>query len=193
MKITKNNPINKMAREETVKEKEARLKKEAQKEKEETEKRKKSPYRHFLQVNKDEYKIEDWLIKTSPAAYRILRFLSQHMDGYNAVVCSYSTLCEFLGYSRQTVSNAIKILKDHNYVKVARTGSSNIYFINKNLYWQSYGNNFQYAEFGANVIISMSEQEEEDKEDLIRLDTKKYNTINIKRTNIEPKKKKKSA
>ncbi|MBQ3442780.1 MAG: hypothetical protein IJG33_05995 [Selenomonadaceae bacterium] len=33
--------------------------------------------------------------------------------------------------------------------------------INKQLYWNSWGTNYAYAEFGAKIIISASEQDED--------------------------------
>ena len=43
----------------------------------------------------------------------------------------------------------------------AKSGSTNVYFLNRELYWKSYGKNFARAEFGAKIIITASEQDEE--------------------------------
>ena len=123
-----------------------------------------SPYRRFLQANKNAYKEEDWLMKESPAAYRLLRFIAQNMDNYNALICSYQVFQETLGYSRPTIAKAIKLLRDHQYISTAKSGATNIYFINKNLYWNSYGTNYSHAEFGAKIIITSSDQDEEEQE-----------------------------
>ena len=66
---------------------------------------------------------------------------------------------EKFGYSRAALSEAIKLLREHNYIDVRKTGTSNIYMINKQLYWNSWGTNYAYAQFGANIIISASEQD----------------------------------
>lgn len=153
-------------REENDKEKAARLAKQAEEEKKKEEQRKKSPYRNFLQVNKDAYKQEDWLMKESPAAYRLLRFIAQNMDNYNALICSYTVFSESLGYGRTTLSNAVKLLKDNNYLKIVKSGSANIYIINNELYWQSYGSNFSRCEFNAKIVISSEEQDEQDKAEI---------------------------
>lgn len=125
--------------------------------------RKKSPYRKWIQMNNDEYarEADDWLIANSPAAYRIFRFLVANMDNYNAVICSYKVMQEKFGYGQATVARAVKLLKDHKYIQIAKSGTSNVYMINKHLYWNSWGTNFAYAEFDAKVIISASEQDDD--------------------------------
>lgn len=153
-------------REENDKEKAARLAKQAEEEKKKAEDAKKSPYRNFLQVNKDSYKAEDWLMKESPVAYRLLRFLAQNMDNYNALIFSYVVLQETLGYSRATLSRAVKLLKEKKFIQILKSGITNIYIINKELYWQSYGSNFSRCEFNAKIIISSEEQDEQDKTEI---------------------------
>ena len=130
------------------------------------ERRKRSPFVQWLQVNNsnDAYKAEDWLMKKSAVAYRLLRFLAKEMDNYNAIMCSYKVLEEALGYKRNALSKAVNLLKEHHYIDVKKSGTSNIYFINKALYWKSWGKNYKYAEFGAKIIIAESEQETENNE-----------------------------
>lgn len=150
------------------------LQKKEEQEKKEEQKQKKSPYKDFIQMNNAYYKAEDWLMKTSPIGYRILRFLISHMNNYNAVICSYAVLEEYFDISKPTVTRAIKLLKEHNFIDTAKTGTSNVYFINKELVWKSWGTNHKYAEFGAKIIISESEQE------TIKTKTDKANIINKK-------------
>ncbi len=123
------------------------------------EKLKKSPYNNFVQFNRDMYKAEDWLMSKSPIAYRIFKFLINNMDGHNAVICSYKVIQEYFGISQVTVSRAIKLLKDKKYIEVYKSGTSNVYAINKQIVWNSWGTNFNYAKFGANIVISETEQE----------------------------------
>ena len=138
------------------------LKAEEEKETELAKHRKKSPFYDWLQVNNadDIFKAEDWLIKKSPVAYRLLRFLAKEMDNYNAIICSFKVMEEVLGYSRQTLSAAVSLLKKHKFIDVKKSGTSNVYLINKELYWKSWGTNHRYAKFGARIIISESEQDE---------------------------------
>ena len=143
---------------------------------------KKSPYKKWLQVNnsREAYEVEDWLMESSPTAYRVFRFLASNMDNYNAVICSYKVMQEKLKYSRTTISEAVRFLKEHNYVKVVRTGGANIYMINKTLYWNSWGSNYAYAEFGAKVIVSSSEQDKATQES-IKLQIKKRQEVLLKK------------
>ena len=136
--------------------------------------RKNSPYNNWLQLNKDYYKAEDWLMAKSPIAYRIFKFLINNMDGYNSVICSYAVIQEYFGVSKPTITRAIKLLKEKKYIDVYKSGTSNVYCINKNIVWNSWGNNFKYAKFGANIILSNSEQEE------IEEDMKEKNRVEIK-------------
>ena len=135
------------------------LKSKKRERKEARERAKKSPFKNFVQVNKDYYKAEDWLMAKSPIAYRIFKFLINGMDDYNAVICSYKVLQENFGVSQVTVARAIKILKEKQYIEVYKSGTSNVYAINKNIVWNSWGTNYDYAKFGANIILSESEQE----------------------------------
>ena len=130
--------------------------------------KRRGPYKKWLQVNNssEAYDAEDWLIENSPSAYRVLRFLTSNMDHYNAVICSYKVMQEKLNYSRTTIADAVRLLKECKYISVARTGGANIYMINKELYWNSWGSNYAYAEFGAKVVISSSEQDEETKKEI---------------------------
>lgn len=144
----------------TYDERQQELVTQTKKEKEAYERAKKSPYERFFQMNKDYYKAEDWLMSKSPIAYRIFKFLINGMDDYNAVVCSYKVLEENFNISKATVTRSIKLLKEKKYIDVYKSGTSNVYAVNKNIVWNSWGTNFQYAKFGANIILSESEQEE---------------------------------
>lgn len=140
-------------------ERQKQLEEQDNKEKELRERTKKSPFNNFVQVNKDAYKAEDWLMAKSQIAYRIFKFLINNMDDYNAVICSYKVLQETFGISQDTVRRAIKLLKDKKYIDVYKTGISNVYAVNKNIVWNSWGTNFIHAKFGVNIVLSADEQE----------------------------------
>ena len=59
-----------------------------------------------------------------------------------------------------TVARSIKYLKEHGFIYVYKTGTSNVYVANKDLVWNSWGSNVEYCEFPANIVLSKSEQEE---------------------------------
>ncbi len=135
------------------------LKEEQDIEKEARERAKKSPYKNFVQVNKDAYKVEDWILAKSPKAYRVFKFLVNNMDNYNAVVCSNKVLQDTFGVSKPTITRAIKLLKDKQYIDIYKSGTSNVYAVNKQIVWNSWGTNYDIAKFGANIVLSASEQE----------------------------------
>ena len=148
----------------------------------EHERQKKSPFTKWTQQNNDAEAQEArfWLMKKSPIAYCVMDFLASNMDRYNAVICSYKVMQEKFGYSRAALSEAIKLLREHNYIDVKKTGTSNIYMLNKRLYWNSWGTNYAYAEFGANIIISASEQDKETQE-RIQLEIQKRQEVVVKK------------
>lgn len=170
--------LKRLSREETDEEKAERLRKQEEAEKRAAEDAKKSPYRNFLQVNKDRYKEEAWLMRKSPIAYQILRFITDNMDNYNALICSYKVIEESLEVSHSTVARGIRLLQEHNYLQIAKSGTTNIYMVNKELYWHSYGTNYARAEFGAKIIISADEQEPAEREK-IKLKAKRYKAIEV--------------
>ncbi len=144
----------------SFKEREEQLKEEAIEDKELARRERSSPFSNWYQVNKEYYKQKDWLIAKNPTAYRIFEFLVHQMDHYNAVVCSYRVLQETFNISQSTVTRAIKLLREKQFIDVYKSGTSNVYAINKNIVWNSWGSNYRYAKFGANVILSESEQKE---------------------------------
>jgi len=141
----------------------AQLEEEKKREEEKHKREKKSPFKNFVQVNKDFWKAEDWLISKSAIAYRIFKFLTTNMDNYNAVICSYKVLQETFSISRATVTRAIKLLKEKGFIAVFKSGTSNVYALNDKIVWNSWGTNYQYSKFPANVILSLSEQENQTK------------------------------
>lgn len=135
---------------------------EGEKEQEEKQQKlaKNSPFGRWTQFNNEHTKELMWLSLKHPKANAILLFLVDQMDNYNAVMCSSKVIEEVLGVSRVTVSRAIAVLRDNGFIAVLKSGTSNIYAINDTVYWKSWGNKKQYSKFPANVVLSLSEQEE---------------------------------
>lgn len=134
---------------------------EEKKEAEARERAKKSPFSKFAQINLDDKACDAriQLIKQSPIAAQIWEFLLKHADRYNAVVCSVKVFEEALGYTKQSITKALKVLRDMKFVDVKKSGVTNVYLLNKTLVWKSWGTNYKYAKFAATVIISEREQE----------------------------------
>lgn len=128
-------------------------------EQEKREREKHSPYENFAQMNLDHSK--DWRIlsRQNHVAAEILWFLIEHADRHNALVCSSKVLEEALNYSRATVFRAVSFLKETGFIDVKKSGNTNVFLINKEIAWKSWGKNYKYAEFEAKILIAESEQE----------------------------------
>lgn len=145
------------------------------KENEARERERHSPYKDFCQTNLDSNcgKVRRQLIMNCPSAYAIYDFLVEKADRCNAVICSNRVLEEALGLSQATIYRAISILREKKFIDIKKSGSSNVYLLNKELVWKSWGTNFKYAEFGAKIVISEDEQEKP-------VETKRMNVVNTK-------------
>jgi hypothetical protein len=115
---------------------------------------------NFVQVSRSYLEQMRKLTRKSPLAQEILLYLVEHMGRTtNAVVCSYVTLQEVTGMSRSSVANAIKLLKDDNWLEAVKVGSATAYAVNARVFWQAARNQKQYAVFQATIIASASEQQ----------------------------------
>lgn len=123
------------------------------------ESKKSTAYSDFTQLNDKQIPNINKLIKLSPIAARIFMFILEHMDNCNAVICSSMVLAEALDCSVSAISKSLKVLKDNGFVKIAKSGSTNVFYLNAEIAWHSYGKNRKYAQFNnASVIFSKSEQ-----------------------------------
>lgn len=164
----------------TFDERALQLEAEAKAEAEEQKKEKSSPFNRWTQFNLEHTKELIWLAVKHPKAHAILYFLVDQMDQYNAVMCSTKILEEVLGISRQTISKNIAILKENGFIAVLKSGTSNVYTINDKVYWKSWGTNKKYSKFPANVILGLSEQEEEYQANFSDLKSTKLKSVDKK-------------
>ncbi len=123
--------------------------------------RPKSPFssgKGFAQLNLEHSEDLSALTKANPTARRILDYLIEKTDKSLIVIASYDVFCEVLGVSTSTVQRAVKILKESRFIDVYKTGSSNVYVINSDIVWKTWGDQYMTAEFNAKVIICDKEQ-----------------------------------
>lgn len=112
----------------------------------------------FVQIYPETFSNFSELTKENPISAQILFFLIQNMAAHNnAVSVSYTTLQELLGYSRPTLSKAVKTLEDKRYIEIIKQGTSNVYVINEKVAWRKARNQRQYAIFSATVVATSSE------------------------------------
>ena len=119
-----------------------------------------SAYKEFAQINLDGKVVRDVMLELadSPPAGKIFWFIVQNMDGYNALIASYAVFQEALNMSRPTVARGIKFLKELGLLYVQKSGASNVYLLQPELIWKSWGNKMKYCEFPAKVMLAQSEQ-----------------------------------
>lgn len=113
--------------------------------------------RDFIQLYRSHIDDIAKLARDNPRAYDLFMLLIKHMDGTNALCVSMQALSEIMNLSRQSLSKSVKYLKDNGWICVLRNGSSNVYIVNPNVAWTSYGNQKKYCKFQANVLLSSSE------------------------------------
>lgn len=93
---------------------------------------------NFVQLSRSYLQQMRKLARKSPIAHEILYYLVEHMGRTtNAVICSYTTLCEVTGVSRPTVGRAIKLLKEDNWIDAVKVGNANAYCVNERAFWQA--------------------------------------------------------
>jgi hypothetical protein len=97
------------------------------------------------------------LTKENPVAVEIFLFLTEHMSNHNAVACSHGLLCKITGKSRTTVHRAITLLKESQFIGVAKLGGGTVFHLNANIVWHSYGKNIHYAELHAPILLDPEE------------------------------------
>lgn len=116
--------------------------------------------RDFIQLYRNHVDDIARLAREQPRAYDLFMMLIKHMDGTNALCVSMVALTEIMGLSRQSLSKSVKYLKSKGWIDVLRSGSSNVYIVNPDIAWTSYGNQKQYCKFRATVFLSSSENAE---------------------------------
>ena len=78
--------------------------------------------------------------RQNATAFQIFMFICEHMDGYNALMASYQVFMDYTDKSKDTIRKAIKYLYDNGFVDILKSGTSNVYIINQDIAWTSYGN-----------------------------------------------------
>ena len=158
-------------------ERQKQLEQEEKREQERRERERSSPFSRWTQYNNEHTKKLIWLAIKHPKAHAILYFLIDQMDDYNAVMCSYKVLEEVIGVGHATIARNLKVLKDHGFVAILKSGASNVFAINDKIYWKSWGNNRKYSKFPANVVLALSEQDEDYKVSFEGLEYTKHKEV----------------
>lgn len=111
----------------------------------------------WLQIEKAVGQALTRLAIKHPAARGTLDFLMVNMGRNNALAISQAAIAKKVGITLKSVSRAISLLHDHNFIEVIKVGNLCIYRVNSRVAWQ--GNRGErYACFSADIIAFETEQ-----------------------------------
>lgn len=113
---------------------------------------------NFVQFYVDNMDLIIEVNRKNPTAGTILLWLVKHMGKDNSLVVSQAALCEQLGVHRNTITNAVRYLREVKALDIYKSGTSNVYAINSEIAWKSTADNKQYAYFTSKVFLAASEQ-----------------------------------
>jgi hypothetical protein len=95
----------------------------------------------------------------SPMALPLLHYMISHMVRKTTIfVASAKTLANELGCSDRTIQQAVKVLKNYNFLQVLKSGNANVYVINSQVAWRG-SRGMRHATFDATIHVSEVEQE----------------------------------
>lgn len=95
----------------------------------------------------------------SPMALPLLHYMISHMVRKTTIfVASAKTLATELGCSDRTIQQAVKVLKNYNFLQVLKSGNTNVYVINSQVAWRG-ARGLRHATFDATIHVSEVEQE----------------------------------
>ncbi|WP_061301166.1 replication/maintenance protein RepL [Clostridium botulinum] len=115
---------------------------------------------NFVMIYRDHMPEMRWLMKKGGIASGILNFIIEHMDSKNALMCSQQVFIDYFEISRPTVARAIKLLYDNGFIDILKSGTSNVYIVNKEVAWTSWNNQKEYCQFNGNILISKAENKD---------------------------------
>lgn len=116
----------------------------------------------FVQLYKKELKQLRGLVKLNPTAAQILLVFVEKMNKQNAVIMSYKTLEQITKKKRNTLSKAIKDLREAKFINIIKVGNANAYVVNSNVFWSTDNQiKEKFAIFTATVVACGSDQDDD--------------------------------
>lgn len=93
-----------------------------------------------------------------PSAIAVLFFLMSRTNrGSNAVLMSHAAIAQCMDIAERTVRNAIDTLKEAKFIRISKSGKSNVYELNSRTSWQG-KRGARHASFSAEVTVIEKEQ-----------------------------------
>ena len=121
----------------------------------------------FVQLSKIYMDETVSLANHAPAAFMVLMTLVKQMNKANSVMISNESLERICGVSNSTIKRAIKILREQQWIDVLKVGTSNVYRVNSNVFWQDRADG-KWASFQAQVVLNFDEQDETTKKKTVK-------------------------
>jgi hypothetical protein len=131
----------------------------------------------FFQFRKHNFKILQKMYHEYPKAGELFTFLVENMnERTNSLIVSQLALSTVLDCSVKTTYRATKYLIDNQYIKIIKSGSTNIYCVNADIVWTRSAEGLEYARFNSAVYVVVNEQEEVVKQEIKKSYEKHVNT-----------------
>lgn len=123
--------------------------------------REKEPRGTWVQTERAAHEAWAGLMRESPNAAMLMHLLVARVGDQNAVVASQKVLASLMGRHINTVKNALRVLKDKNWIEVRQIGDRgtvNAYIVNDRIAWTGPRDGIRYSLFSARVLLSDEEQ-----------------------------------
>ena len=121
----------------------------------------KEPKGTWVQTERAAHEAWAGLMRESPNAAMLMHLLVARVGDQNAVVASQKVLASLMGRHVNTVKNALRTLKDKNWIEVRQIGDRgtvNAYIVNDRIAWTGPRDGIRYSLFSARVLLSDEEQ-----------------------------------
>ena len=139
----------------------------------------------FVQLSKIYMDETVSLANHAPAAFMVLMTLVKQMNKVNSVMISNESLERICGVSNSTIKRAIKILREQQWIDVLKVGTSNVYRVNSNVFWQDRADG-KWASFQAQVVLNFDEQDETTKKKPVKSWTRHIPLVEADDANRQP-------
>lgn len=97
------------------------------------------------------------LTKESSMAMQLYLLLNHMATKSNCVVASAQALADHMDVSIASINRAIRTLAKHEFVRLGRSGTTNMFFLNPEITWRAAANKKWTCMFDAVVMTSMDE------------------------------------
>ncbi len=97
----------------------------------------------------------------NPNAASLFYLMMQYIDQENCLIASRQVLASKMQCSTKTIQRSVKYLKEHRYIDVFRTGTSNVYTLNSDIVWKADGERRASALLQGKVLLDLDEQDEQ--------------------------------